>query len=129
MASRAAIVFLAALPLVGTSCTFISKSDEFSGLTGQQGKPVSFYSATRIGVNLLFFIPLIGDVTVTRAIKDMTEKVKDEGGTNVRLIQTGGTVFWFLLPPVTFIIHPALTYCSGDAEFEGPAKPVEASKG
>jgi hypothetical protein len=82
-------------------------------------RPSSRPAADDDAVTLLFFIPLIGEPTVTRAIKDMTEKIKEDGGTNVRLVATDGAIFWFLLPPITFIIHPAITYCSADAEFAG----------
>ena len=51
--------------------------------------------------------------------------VKEDGGTNVRVVQSSGSIFWYLLMPITFIVHPAVTSVSADAEFEGPAAPAK----
>jgi len=117
-----AIALAVLLPLVD-GCTFVSKSDEYNGLPGQRGRPVSYYSATNLGVNLLFFIPIIGDTSTTAVLREVTKKVKEDGGKNFRVVQSSGAVMWYLFPPVTFIIHPAIGYVAGDSEFDGPVAP------
>lgn len=125
MLPRVALLSLTCCFPLLTSCTFLGKSDQYNGLTGQQGKPVVYYSSTRVGLSLLFVIPIVGEPTVTRAIDDMTERIKDDGGKNVRMVQSDSTAYWYLLPPLTFIIQPAVASCTADAEFDGPAAPAK----
>src|SRR5262245_58263716 len=114
------VALVAAGPAALCGCTFISKSAEYNGLPGQQGRPVAYYTATTVGVNLLFIIPLIGDTSTTATLRDLTKKIKEDGGSNVRVVQSSGTVFWYLLIPITIIIHPTIGSVSADAEFVGP---------
>ena len=74
-----AIALAVLLPLVD-GCTFVSKSDEYNGLPGQRGRPVAYYSATNLGINLLFFIPIIGDTSTTAVLREVTKKVQEDGG-------------------------------------------------
>jgi hypothetical protein len=121
---RTVLILAALLPFLG-GCTFVSKSDEYNGLPGQRGKPVAYYGGTNLGINLLFFIPIIGDTSTTAVLREVTKKVKEDGGKNFRVVQSSAAVFWFLFPPITFIIHPAIGYVAGDAEFDGPVGPVK----
>jgi hypothetical protein len=109
-------------------CTFIGTASEYNGLPGQQGRPVEYYTATKVGVNLLFVIPLIGDTSTGATLRDLTKRIKDDGGTNVRVVQSSGSIYWYLLMPVTFIVHPSVTSVSADAEFYGP-RPSEKKDG
>ena len=118
---RIACMALAGLLPWLTGCTFISKAGEYNGLPGQQGRPVAYYSATSVGVNLLFVIPLIGDTSTAATLRDLTKKIKEDGGSNVRVVQSSGTIFWYIFMPLTFIIHPAVGSVSADAEFAGPS--------
>jgi len=121
------IVLAAVLVLGDTSCTFISKSTEFNAVPGQHGKPVEIYEASTVAVYLLFFLPIVGDATMTATVNALTAKVKEDGGTNVRVYQSGTSYLWYVLFPFSIIIHPVITSVSSDVEFEGPAK-VENAK-
>lgn len=119
---RTAIVPLAALSLLASStgCTFVSRAGEYNGLPGEHGRPVEFYSATNVGMTLLFFLPVAGHPTVPDTLSALTAKVKEEGGTNVRIVSTGTMYLWYLYFPISLIIHPAVATVTADAEFLGP---------
>ena len=104
-----------------TGCTFLSKCDDYNGLPGQHGKPVEFYSATSVGMNLVFLLPIVGDPTPTATLSDLTKKVKEDGGSNVRVISSGSNYLWYVLFPFTIIFTPVITSVSADAEFLNPA--------
>lgn len=102
-------------------CTFVSKAADYSGLPGQHGKPVEYYSATNVGVNLVFVLPILGEPTVPATLGALTAKVKEDGGTNVRVVQSGSTYLWYILLPFSIFIHPVVTSVTADAEFSGPS--------
>jgi hypothetical protein len=104
-----------------TGCTFISKATEFNGLPGPNGRPVEYVSATTVGVNLLFIVPLVGDASVPNTIHELTAKAKDDGATKVRIVQSGTSYLWYVLLPFSIFIHPVVTSVSADAEFVGPS--------
>jgi hypothetical protein len=114
-------------------CTFLSKSTEYNGLPSPQGKAVQFYAATNVGMELVFFLPILGDPTVTSTLGALTAKVKEDAGVNVRVVSTGTTYFWYLLFPFTLIFVPTATSVTAEAEFDGPpsiekkATPVPSS--
>lgn len=120
---RKSIMLLASLALLvwTAGCTFVSKATVYNGLPGQHGKPVEFYGATSVGVSLLFFLPVLGEPTVPATLGELTAKVKDDGGTNVRVISTGTSYLWYVFFPITIFIHPVITSVTADAEFMGPS--------
>ncbi len=63
----------------------------------------------------------VGDTSTTATLRELTKKIKDDGGSNVRVVQSSGSIFWYLFIPLTIIIHPAVGSVSADAEFAGPS--------
>lgn len=117
------VVSLLALCLAaGPGCTFISKSTEFNGVPSFDGRPVEYVSATTVGVNLLFILPLVGDASVTNTIQDLTERVKEDGAEGVRIVQSGTSYFWYVFLPFSIIIHPVTTSVTAEAAYPGPAE-------
>lgn len=108
------------LPLA-TGCTFLSKCTDYNGLPGQHGKPVEFYSAVAVGMNLVFILPIVGDPTPAATLSALTAKVKDDGGSNVRVVSSGTTYLWYVYFPFSLIFTPVITSVSADAEFSGPS--------
>lgn len=110
-------VFVAVF-LVAPGCTFVSKATDFNGVPGQEGRPVEFISATKVGLHFLYILPLLGDISTASTIDALTEQAKEDGLTNLRIVQTSTSVMWYVLIPVSFFIHPVITTVSADAELK-----------
>jgi hypothetical protein len=108
-------------------CTFVSKATDFNGVPGSSGQPIEYYSATRVGLHFLFVFPLIGDISVEKTIVDLTAKVKEDGGKNVRIVQSSGSVLWYVFLPLSIFVHPVTASVSAEVEVGPEAASTEAA--
>ncbi len=113
-----------------TGCTFVGKvpAADFHGVPGPQGKPIEYYSATRVGVHFLFIFPLPLDVSVTSTVRDMAEQIHADGGESIDITQSGSHVMWYLFPPFTFFVHPVVASAAAMVEVGEADETPEAGK-
>ncbi len=100
------------------SCTFHSHATEMNGVTGMRGVPVEYQTTTSWALHGLFVFPLIGNGAKDKVIDEFTQEAAARGASRTRITQTGGLTYWFLLPPLSFFIHPVQTTVEGDIEVE-----------
>ena len=89
-----------------TACTMTSAAKDYSGLSIPEGAPKAHVNTTNIAIHVLFSTPVVGDATLPTVVKDCTAAARDEGATRIRLVQSGVTTYWWILPPFSFVIHP-----------------------
>jgi hypothetical protein len=102
-----AVVFLA-------GCSMTSEATDFSGVTTPDGT-ASHVSTTNIAVHVLFTKPVLGDATLHRTVSDHTMAAKAAGARQVRIVQSRVCTYWWILPPISFVIQPVVTNVASDA--------------
>ena len=112
---------LLALVLAGTlaftvGCTMTKKATDFNGLTDLDGRQVMHQSTTNVAVHLLFKRPLVHDATLQRTVADFTAEADSSGASGVRIVQSSKKTYWWVLPPISFVVHPVVTNVAGDVE-------------
>ncbi|MFW6106979.1 MAG: hypothetical protein ACOC8H_02355 [bacterium] len=108
------LVVVAAL-CCATGCTTTTAARDYSGLSIPEGAPKAHINTTNVAIHVLFSSPLVGDATLPTAVKDCTAAAKSEGATGIRLVQSDVTTYWWVLPPISFFIHPVVANAAGDA--------------
>ncbi len=101
--------------VLATGCTSTRVAKDFSGLQLPEGSPKAHVNTSNIAIHLLFSTPLWGDSTLPAVVKDCTAAAKAEGASHIRLVQSDVTTYWWILPPITFIVQPVTANAAGDA--------------
>lgn len=105
--SSTAIVLLASA--LSSGCVFSSKAKDWNNLSGLDRQPTTYMNTTKIGLNLLVFVPFMGDMGISGLVRDLTADIKDEGGNEVRIVQGGSENYWYGWPPFTWIVTPVIS--------------------
>ena len=61
-------------------------------------------------------IPACGSVDKGETVSDFTKAAKAKGAGKVRIVQSNKHTMWYILPPISFIIHPVISNVAGDAK-------------
>lgn len=107
-----------ALLALAPACVTHSVATEFHGVAGIRGVPVEYQTTTSYAIHGLFIFPLLGDARKASVIDAFAEEAAGRGGSRQRIAQTGGLTFWFILPPISFFVHPVVTTVEGDVELD-----------
>ena len=107
-------LLLAALCLLGTSCTFSSTATRWHKRVGPDGKAVYVKSHTNVGFNLFIGIPLFGATSLPAEIDYLTEEIADEKGDVVRMVESASENYWYGFPPFTWVLTPVITTVTAD---------------
>jgi hypothetical protein len=110
-----AVVLVGAL-IFASGCTLTSTADQFNGLTDMQGEKVMHQNTTNIALHLLFREPLVHDASLQATVDDFTSEAKANGASHVRIVQSSKCTYWWILPPISFIVHPVVANVAGDAK-------------
>ncbi|QDV06804.1 hypothetical protein Poly30_23190 [Planctomycetes bacterium Poly30] len=110
-------ILAVAAPLF-TSCVTHSVATEFHGVAGIRGVPVEYQTTTSWALHGLFIFPLLGDARKASVIDAFTEEAAAKGGARTRISQTSSFTYWFILPPLSFFIHPVTSTVEGDIEIQ-----------
>ena len=98
-----------------TGCTMTSVAKDYSSLSIPEGTPKAHVNTTNVAIHVLFSKPVLGDATLAAVVKDCTAAAKSEGATRIRLVQSNVNTFWWILPPISFLIQPVVANAAGDA--------------
>ena len=107
-------LLLATVVLMAAGCSFTSKAAQFNGLTDFEGKKVTHVNTTNLAVHLLFKQPVWGNATLEQTVSDLTDEAKAGGASEVRLVQSGTTTYWWVFPPLSFVVHPVIGNAAAD---------------
>lgn len=109
-----AIAFsLVAVAVLSSGCTMTDKAVRFNDLTDIDGQKVGHQQTTNIAVNLLFTKPIWGNASIDQTVCDFTAAAKSDGG-KVRITNSDSSTYWYILPPISFIVQPVVTNVAGD---------------
>lgn len=102
---------LLAIPalLATTACSFHSTATRWNGMRDADGHPVFVKTTTNIGFNLLIILPILGNTTIDSMLDETTAEIAKEGGSRVRVIQSGAENYWYGWSPFTWVITPVVT--------------------
>ena len=107
-------VALGLVLVLGAGCSMTTKATDFNGLATPDGA-ASHVSTTNIAVHVLFSRPGLGDATLPTTVSDYTSAAKESGASEVRIVQSNVTTYWWVFPPFSFVIHPVVSNVAGDA--------------
>lgn len=113
-----------ALLLLSSACSFHSTATRWNGLRDADGKPVYVKTTTNIGFNLLVLLPLVGNSSIDAMLDETSEEIAEEGGSRIRVIQSGAENYWYGWSPFTWIITPIVTDVA--VEYEPSAEKIAA---
>ena len=95
--------------LFATACSFHSTATRWNGMRDADGKPVFVKTTTNIGFNLLIVLPIFGNTEIESMLDETTGEIASEGGSRVRVIQSGTENYWYGWSPFTWVITPVVT--------------------
>ncbi|MCB9879571.1 MAG: hypothetical protein H6835_18405 [Planctomycetes bacterium] len=102
-----ALSALAALTL--GACSFTGTATHWNGRLDPEGRPVFMKATTNIGINLLVFIPVLGNITLDEMLDYATAEIAAKNGTRVRVTQAGSTNYSQAFIPLTYLVTPIST--------------------
>jgi len=111
-----ALAAAAALSL--SACTFHSVQTDMNGVDGIRGVPVEYQTTSTWALHGLWLFPLTGDARKNTVIDEFTEEAAARGASRQRIVQTSSFTYWFILPPISFFVHPVNTTVEGDVEVQ-----------
>ena len=107
-----AVLLLAMALMIG--CSMSSAARNYNGLTTPDGN-ATHLSTTNIAVHVLFSKPVWGDATLEETVSCCTMEAKEMGAGKLRIVQSDVSTYWWVLPPISFVIHPVVSNVAGDA--------------
>ena len=100
---------------LATNCTINNRATLRGGLTTFDNKTATHINTTKIALNLLIKKPLVGDASLQATMDEVAQQAKLVGSTQIRVVQSKSTVLWYIYPPFSFIIQPAIGNVAADA--------------
>jgi hypothetical protein len=114
---RARLLGLAPLLLAAfAGCAQHTHCTDFNGVPGLRGEPVEYQLTSCYALHALWFVPILGDASLENAVHEFTAEASARGARRVHIVNTVTTHYWYVLPPVSFFIHPVVTEVGGDVE-------------
>lgn len=110
--------FLASLTLATlAACTTThTHSVAYNGVPGIRGEPVEFQSTTRYALHFLFIFGIFGDAGQSSTVDAFTEEASRRGAKRVQITQYESSTYWYIFPPLSFLVHPVATTVYGEVE-------------
>jgi hypothetical protein len=100
--------------LAVAGCSSTKKAEQFNGLTDMDGQQVTHMHTQTVGLQLLFKRPLMGGTSYGQAVDDLTMAARDDGASQVRVVQSQKKTYWWILPPFSFIVQPVVVDVAAD---------------
>jgi hypothetical protein len=108
------IIFVSLLLL--SACSFHTHADKFNGVPGTNGEPVEYQQTNTWAFHALWILPLIGDASIENAVYEFSHEAKRRGATRINIEETSSLTYWFIFPPISFLVHPVNTTIGGNVE-------------
>ncbi len=107
-------IFLVALVVAAVVVSGCSMTSSARNVPAEQGT-VTHLNTTNIAVHLLFKKPVLGDASLQNTMDCCEMEMKDMGASRLRVVQSSKCTYWWLLPPITFVVHPVISNVAADA--------------
>ena len=109
------LLAIALLTTAGCTTTH-THSVDYNGVAGLRGEPVEYQSTTRYALHFLFIFGILGDAGQSATVDAFTKEASSRGAKRINLKQTTTSTYWYILPPLSFIIHPVSRTIYGEVE-------------
>ncbi len=106
MYKHALLIAVMALSRIISGCVMHSTAKNWNDLSGVDDPHRYYRTTTRVGMNLLVGIPVLGDTSIDRMVKDLTKSIAAEDGSRVRIVEGKRENYWYGFTPVTWIFTP-----------------------
>lgn len=106
----------AAALLAAGGCVTHTHCTDVSGVPDLRGEPVEYQKSTSWALHGLFVFPLVGDATLENTVREFTVEASGRGGKRMDISESSTTTWWFILPPLSFFLHPVVTEVGGNIE-------------
>jgi hypothetical protein len=106
MYKHALLIAVIGLSQIISGCVIHSTARDWNDLSGVDDPHRYYRTTTRVGMNLLVGIPVFGDTSIDRMVKDLTESIAAEDGSRVRIVEGKRENYWYGFTPVTWIFTP-----------------------
>lgn len=118
------------LALSSASCVVHSHHRDFNGMTGREGLETDYLVTTSYGLNIFMFLPFGGDTRLTSTVEAFSAEAAAIGGERIAITDSGNSLYWYVLFPLTLIFTPSVTTVKGDVQASALLTPeeVEARK-
>lgn len=109
-------IALAVAAACAPGCSFVDhvKNDKFNGITDLDGNAVDHLNVGRLGLNFFVSAPFIHDASLDATVDELTEEATAAGKKKVRIVQSGSSTYWWVLPPFSLILTPAYSEVAAD---------------
>jgi hypothetical protein len=105
------------LALAASACaTSHTHSVAYNGVPGIRGEAVEFQSTTRYALHLVFLFGLLGDASQSATVDSFTEEASSRGAKRIQITQYESTTYWYIFPPISFLVHPVASTVYGEVE-------------
>ena len=111
---------VAVLLAIAAGCTTHTHATDFNGVPGMRGEPSHYQSTTSYALNGLFVFSLAGNASTDRVVSNFTAEAAGRGATRVHILDVKSSTYWWVLPPLSFFIHPVVTTVQGNVEGADP---------
>ncbi len=102
---------------VSAACTTThTHSVEYNGVAGLRGEAVEYQSTTRYALHFLFIFGIVGDAGQDATVDAFTKEASSRGAKRVTLKQTSTSTYWYVFPPLSFLVHPVSRTIYGEVE-------------
>lgn len=110
--SLAALVLAAA----AAGCTLHSHGVDFNGVDGIRGQPIEYQETSTYSLGALWIFDLLGDTSIENGVGEFTDEAASRGATRTQITYSTKSVYWWVLPPISFFIHPMGRFVQGEVE-------------
>ena len=133
MYKHALLIAVIGLSQIISSCAIHSTARDWNDLSGVDDSHRYYRTTTRVGLNLLVGIPLLGDTSIDRMVKDLTQSIAAEDGSRVRIVEGKRENYWYGFTPVTWIFTPvkytvAAEYTPDEKQYINDQEQIRARK-
>ncbi len=97
-------------------CSITNKATEFNGMKDLEGEEVVHQNTKNVAIHVLFKAPLVNDASLQKTVDDFTQAARADGASRVRIVYSHKSTYWWVFPPVSFVVHPVVTNVAGDVK-------------
>ena len=107
------VLTLGLIIMIGSGCAF-TKIADYNGITPYGGEKAVQVHQTNIDLTLLFKSPLIGDASIQTTLDQASKAATAAGAKEMRTFRAKSSTLWYVLPPLSFVVHPVITTVGAD---------------
>jgi hypothetical protein len=111
----AALLGVALVLAMLSSCAYSRRYPMLGDSLSAHGEPFEFMTTTAFGIHfMLEALPLFGDGSLDEALDTFEEDSEAAHATRIRIAETSTTIYWWVLPPLSFLFPPVVSRVTGD---------------